>query len=51
MNLYKYILSTGYIGHCVAKSYSKCEEIVEKSINCTITKIELIETDIIIQKE
>ena len=51
MNLYKYRISTGWEGYCIAESYSKCEELVKKSSSYRITKLELIETDIIIQKE
>ena len=50
MNLYKYRISTGWEGHCIAESYSKCEELVKKSSSYNITKLELIQTDIIIQK-
>ena len=50
MNLYKCKISTGWEGYCIAESYSKCEELVKKSSSYNITKLELIETDIIIQK-
>ena len=30
MNLYKYRISTGWEGYCIAESYSKCEELVKK---------------------
>ena len=50
MNLYKYRISTGWEGHCIAESYSKCEELVKKTSSYNITKLELIQTDIIIQK-
>ena len=50
MNLYKYRVTTGSEGYCIAESYSKCEELVKKSSSYNITKLELIETDIIIQK-
>ena len=50
MNLYKYRISTGLEGYCIAESYSKCEELVKKSSSYNITKLELIQTDIIIQK-
>ena len=50
MNLYKYRISTGWEGYCIAESYSKCEELVKKSSSYNITKLELIQTDIIIQK-
>ena len=51
MNLYKYRISTGWEGYCIAESYSKCEELVKKSSSYNITKLELIQTVIIIQKE
>ena len=51
MNLYKYRVKTGDERYCIAESYSKCEELVKKSSPYHITKLELIETDIIIQKE
>ena len=51
MNLYKYKFKTGYEGHCIAESYSKCEKLVKKSSSYDITKLELIETNIIIQTE
>ena len=51
MNLYKYRVSTGWEGHCIAESYSKCEEVVKQSGSYEITKIELIEKDVITQKE
>lgn len=51
MNLYRYRVKTGFEGHCIAESYSKCEELVKKSSSYDIIKLELIETDIIIQKK
>ena len=50
MNLYKYRISTGWEGYCIAESYSKCEELVKKTSSYNITKLELIQTVIIIQK-
>ena len=43
-------MSTGWEGYCIAESYSKCEELVKKSSSYNITKLELIQTVIIIQK-
>ena len=51
MNLYKYCVRTGSEGYCIAESYSKCEEAVRQSGSYEITKIELIEKDVITQKE
>ena len=51
MNLYKYRVRTGSEGYCIAESYSKCEEVVRQSGSYEITKIDLIEKDVITQKE
>lgn len=32
MNLYKYRVTTGGEGHCIAESYSKCEELVKNQV-------------------
>ena len=51
MNLYKYKTTTGYEGHCVANSISSCEKVLNKIKGIKIIKIELLETNIEIQKE
>ena len=51
MNLYKYRVKTGSEGYCIVESYSKGEEAVRQSGSYEITKIDLIEKDVIIQKE
>ena len=51
MNLYKYRVRTGSEGYRIAELYSKCEEAVRQSGSYEITKIELIEKDVITQKE